>query len=256
VVKSALGISTEGYLHQLNFRYPLNGGFESLVHTLIGDRSKILTGTPITKIDRKGEGWAVRSGEQAWEFDKIVVSFPIHNALQCFDNVPAEVQEAVAGLRYNAIRICLIGVNNETLTGKSAVYVPDPSVLPNRLCYMGYFSPTMVPAGCSSVMCETTTTPGDEVDTMSDEAFIERVVDDLDRIGILNKADVIVTETRRFEYAYPVYDHGYSEKTAILRNYFKSIGVDLLGRFAEFDYINSDECLHRALLLADKLNAS
>ena len=32
--------------------------------------------------------------------------------------------------------------------------------------------------------------------------------------------------------------------------------VDLLGRFAEFDYINSDECLHRALLLADKLNAS
>jgi protoporphyrinogen oxidase len=81
------------------------------------------------------------------------------------------------------------------------------------------------------------------------------VIDDLDRIGIFNKADVIVTETRRFEFAYPVYDHGYTERTRILRDYFKSIDVELLGRFAEFDYINSDECLHRALLMADKFNA-
>jgi len=27
------------------------------------------------------------------------------------------------------------------------------------------------------------------------------------------------------------------------------------GRFAEFDYINSDECIHRAMKLAEKLNA-
>ena len=31
VVKSALGIETEGYTHQLHFRYPLRGGFEALV---------------------------------------------------------------------------------------------------------------------------------------------------------------------------------------------------------------------------------
>jgi len=39
-----------------------------------------------------------------------------------------------------------------------------------------------------------------------------------------------------------------------VRNYFKAIGIDLLGRFAEFDYINSDECIRRALVLAEKLN--
>ena len=39
-----------------------------------------------------------------------------------------------------------------------------------------------------------------------------------------------------------------------MREYFASIGVHLLGRFAQFDYINSDECLRRALALAGRLN--
>jgi len=33
------------------------------------------------------------------------------------------------------------------------------------------------------------------------------------------------------------------------------MGIDQLGRFAEFDYINSDECIHRAMQLARKLNS-
>jgi len=40
-----------------------------------------------------------------------------------------------------------------------------------------------------------------------------------------------------------------------VHDWFRSIGVALCGRFAEFDYINSDECLRRAMALADRLNA-
>jgi hypothetical protein len=43
--------------------------------------------------------------------------------------------------------------------------------------------------------------------------------------------------------------------TGVLRRWFESLGIDQLGRFAEFDYINSDECIHRAMKLAQKLNA-
>src|SRR5919205_369439 len=32
VLRSAIGIATEGYLHQLYFYYPIEGGYESLVH--------------------------------------------------------------------------------------------------------------------------------------------------------------------------------------------------------------------------------
>jgi protoporphyrinogen oxidase len=104
------------------------------------------------------------------------------------------------------------------------------------------------------LVAEVTTRPGGEIDRLSDAAFLERLIGDLDRAGILRRQDVIVADTRRIEYAYPVYDKDYTAKVAVLRRYFASLGVDQLGRFAEFDYINSDECIHRALGLAERLN--
>ena len=42
VVKSALGIETEGYTHQLYFRYPLYGGIESLIAAIMGADAKVV----------------------------------------------------------------------------------------------------------------------------------------------------------------------------------------------------------------------
>ena len=92
------------------------------------------------------------------------------------------------------------------------------------------------------------------VDKMDNESYLDLIVGDLDRAGIIRKQDVIVRDTRRVEYAYPVYDRDYGKNTKIIRDYFATLGIDQLGRFAEFDYINSDECIRRALVLADKLN--
>ena len=70
-----------------------------------------------------------------------------------------------------------------------------------------------------------------------------------------NNLGLLLRDTRRVEYAYPVYDRDYGKNTKIIRAYFATLGIDQLGRFAEFDYINSDECIRRALVLADKINA-
>lgn len=255
VVKSALGIATEGYTHQLFFRYPLHGGFESVVMAMIPPNARIACNTAIRSIRKEGIGWRVSDGERDWRFDHLVLAFPIMDAIHCFENVPAEVRQTVERLRYNSLRLGFIAVHNESLMDKSAVYIPDPTVLPHRVCYMGFFSPNMVRPGTSSLVAEITTPPGGEIDRMSDGAFLERLIADLDRVGILRKADVILADTRRIEYAYPVYDRDYTAKVAVLRRYFESLGIDQLGRFAEFDYINSDECIHRAMRLAERLNA-
>ena len=180
---------------------------------------------------------------------------PVMDAVKCFDEVPEEVQQAVRGLRYNALRLAFIAVNNESLMDKSAVYIPDPTVHPHRVCYMGFFSPHTVRPGTSSLVAETTTRPGDAVDRLSNDDFLDLVIGDLDRVGIIRKDDVIVRDTRRVEYGYPVYDRHYSGNVAAIRRYFAALGIDLLGRFAEFDYINSDECIRRALVVAERLNA-
>jgi protoporphyrinogen oxidase len=255
VVKSALGIETEGYTHQLYFRYPLRGGFESVVRAMVKDPQRVHCNTPVRKVRKERGRWLVWDGHREWVFDHLVLAFPVMDAVECFEDVPDEVRAAVRGLRYNALRLGFVAVNNESLLDKSAVYIPDPSVRPHRVCYMGFFSPNLVRPGTSSLVAETTVRPGDSVDRLSDVEFLDLVIDDLDRVGIIRKQDVILRDTKRIEYAYPVYDRDYGKNVETLRGYFRSLGVDQLGRFAEFDYINSDECIHRALRLAERLNA-
>ena|SRR5208337_2243034 len=254
VVKSALSIETEGYTHQLHFRYPLHGGFESLVKAMTADVSRVHRNSPVRSIRKNENGWTVVAGQTMWQFDHLVLAMPIHEAIRCLGDVPVEVVDAVRSLRYNAIRVSLIAVNNESLLDRSAIYIPDSTVAPHRVCFMGFFSPNMVRPGTSSLVAETTVQSGDATDRLSDGEFLDRVIGDLARVGILREQDVIVRDTRRFEYAYPVHDRAHGKNTQVVRDYFTAIGIDLLGRFAEFDYINSDECIRRALVLAEKLN--
>ncbi len=254
VIRSAVGVQTEGYTHQLFFRYPRYGGFESVVHAIAKPDADIRTNAKVTKIRRAGEGWDVTYGDQVEHFDRIVITFPIHEALPCFENVPAEVQAALEGLVYNAMRVTLVVQGDENLTGRSAVYVPDPGVLPHRICYMGYFSQELVEPGTSSLIAETTMRPGSELDQMSDAEFDARLTDDLNRVGLIDKSKMVHVESRRIHYAYPVYTVTHAANTAVIHAWAKAEGVELLGRFAEFDYINSDECIHRAMRLAEKLN--
>ena len=60
----------------------------------------------------------------------------------------------------------------------------------------------------------------------------------------------------RFLYGYPVYDLDYRKNVTAMREAVAATGLRLLGRFAQFDYINSDECLRRAKALAERLNAA
>lgn len=254
VVRSALGIETEGYLHQLFFRYPRHGGVEALIHALIVPDADIRCDRRVERVRRVGKGWQVDDGFETHDFDHLVVSFPIHEAIHCFEDVPADVMAAVSDLRYNSMRVVLVAVNNETLMDKSAIYIPDPSVVTHRVCFMGFFSPELVRPGTSSLIAEITTNPGDGVHELSDEDITARVVRDLDRVGIIQAADVIVTDVQRLKYAYPVYTLSYRHNRAVLHDYFDELGVDLCGRFAQFDYINSDECLNRAIAVAERLN--
>ena len=59
---------------------------------------------------------------------------------------------------------------------------------------------------------------------------------------------------RSFKYAYPIYDLMHRQHTDKVLTYLKSIGIESNGRFAEFEYMNSDKVAENSMKLADKLN--
>ena len=254
VVKSALGIETEGYLHQLHFNYPAHGGIETFVRSTGKAGGPITTDFKVTRIAQTSLGWRVSDGERERDFDRLVIAFPIHEAIRCLEHVPADVLAAVRGLRYNSVRVALIGVGNESLMDKSAIYIPDPEVIAHRVCYMGYFSRHNVPAGKSSLIAEITAPPNHELYRASQDSLLEAAIRQLSRVGIIDQNEVVTAELRDSEYGYVVYDQNYSQHMRKIRAYFDSLGISLLGRFAEFEYINMDEVLLRSQRLAQTFN--
>lgn len=254
LVKSSLGIETEGYLHQLYFYYPAIGGIEGLVRALVRDNSRIITGFEVKKIRKTREGWLVSDGNNDRRYDRLVITLPVKDAVKYLEKVPARVLTAANSLRYNTVRVVLIGVDNNSLMDKTAIYLPSRDIIAHRVCQMGYFSKNNVPKGKSSLIAEITTYKGHKYYNLSDEELIETVKDELHKIGLINKKDILVTDTRTYEYGYVIYGLTYQKNMRIIRDYFRDIGIELHGRFAEFEYINMDEVIRKSIRLSEKLN--
>ncbi len=255
LIRTAVGIQTEGYTHQLYFDYPKTGGFESLPRAL-GQKlgAKVSTGFRVARLRPVDGGWAVigASGEER-RYRQLVATIPVNFLFEALADVPPEVDAAARGLRFNSLRVALVGVRTTDLPAYTALYVPDPASLYHRVCYNQVFSPDMVPAGCNSVSCEITVAPGSSIDAWTDDQLLARVVDDLARDRILDPATVCYRTVHREKYAYVVYDLGYSQRVSLVRDYVESRGIHLAGRFAEYRYVNTDACVRRALDLARQL---
>jgi len=184
----------------------------------------------------------------------LVVCFPLPEAVKCLVDVPEPVRLAASGMLTNGVIIVMIGLDSPSLQGISAVYIPDRSVIAHRVCGMGHFSPSMAPAGGSTLIAEITGRPGNGVFEMNDEDLTKQVVGDLSRLGFFSARNVVTTEVRKFPNGYLVDTLGYSVRLKLIHEHFESIGIHLCGRFGQFEYINMDETLRRAWSLADKLN--
>jgi protoporphyrinogen oxidase len=254
VLKSAIGIPTEGYLHQLHFYYPIEGGYEQIVHAF----AKRVSGTirapyAVERVSREGDGWCVSSTNHELRYDELVSTLPIHELLRIWPDAPAEAREAAAKLRYNSLINVVIGVNEDRGYPWTALYVPDPEIAFHRLSFPRAFSETCVPPGSFSIMAEITTNEGDGVWELSDDEVLARVVRELESMELIDPKTIVYRKVVRFLYGYPVYDLDYRKNVTAMREAVAATGLRLLGRFAQFDYINSDVCVERAIAMAGEL---
>jgi protoporphyrinogen oxidase len=186
---------------------------------------------------------------------RLVSTLPIHDLLPIWADAPAAAHEAAARLRYNSLINVVIGTNEDRGYPYTAIYVPDPRIPFHRISFPCAFSERCAPPGSSVMMAEITANAGDGVWELDDQTLIERTSADLERMGLIDRSRISYRRVLRFRYGYPVYDLGYRQTVTAMRAAVAGAGIRLLGRFAEFDYINSDVCVERALRAAAELRA-
>ena len=248
VIKSAIGIGTEGYTHQAVFSYPFDGGIEALVRAIAQPIEKFIkTGFRVTSIKKSGKQWQISNGNEGILADQCICTMPVQHLLSCLEGVPREVKNAAGALKYNALACVNIGIKG-SVPAISWLYVPDPAVgRTNRISFPSGYSRHTAPDGCSAILAEITHQPGDEVSSMTDAELISEVVDMLQGMQILHKDQIVYSSVERQPFAYVVYDLEYQKNIAVVKEYCNEIGIPLVGRFAQFEYLNMDGCIRSVM---------
>ncbi len=255
IIKSAVGIETQGYTHQAVFSYPIYGGIEALIKAIcVPVNDFIRTGFIVRSVKKSVNGrWEISDGKETIIADKVISTIPLQGLLSAMSEIPERVNDAICALKYNSVVCIGIGLNGRTLP-YSWVYLPgNDHSYANRVSFPSNFSDNVAPHGCSSVLAEITYNDGDDISKMSDKEIIEHVVNNFGKAGIISPSDVIETVVFRNPFAYVVYDLEWQQNMEIIRSYFRDTGISLLGRFSQFEYLNMDGIIRSVFnFLSDK----
>ncbi len=255
VIKSAVGVVTEGYTHQLYFGYPKHGGIEALPRTYAKECRHVTTGFRVEKVWREGKTWQVSNGHVTRRYDKLVSTIPIEDLVDALPDVPEPIRRGVHQLRYNSLVVVMIGAVSAAPPPYTALYVPDPAIPFHRLSFPHAFTDEGAPPGHMAVAAEITTNPGDGFHELSDEEITRRVIDGLESMELLKRQDIRFCRIHRTKHAYVVRTFEYREKLTQALDYLNGLGIVSVGRNSEFEYINMDEAIRRSLAAVQQLDA-
>ena len=240
------------------FYYPSRGIQElpdALADAALGHGAVIETGvtpTDVSVIDRTVT--YSRGGEQEMvSFEHLISTIPLHALYDLQERKSPEVEQALAGLTYMDIIFVYVFLKRQ-LSKDHWLYFPDPDVVFNRAVEFSNWSPDMCPPGKSSVCFDITVFEKgmDSLWNASDAELSARVLHDAERVGYLERSEVLGTYVFRVKDAYPYYDVGYKAKLDTIVPYLERDHVSLLGRTGIFQYNNSDNSIEMGFLLANK----
>jgi len=258
VIKSANGVPTEGYTHQLYFHYPKSGGFQTLVNAYrdrtLAKGHHIHTGVQIQRLEQKSNGWIIHTNDGPWEANQIINCMPLHELFKLLDATD-EASRHLNSLKFNSIYIILVQVRKDNIGDNFGIYVPEKNVIYHRLNKLNFLGENyQLPNGQSTIMAEVTFRPGSYLASLPQSQIVDQVIQGLVAQKLIDAKDIIDTAIRYEPYAYVIYDLDHRRNTDFVLNYLAGRGIYSSGRFAEFEYLNTDGVVERTLKLADRIN--
>lgn len=239
-----------------SFIYPRNGIGEiaGRLRESIESGNTLLTGTGVEHIyheDFSVRGVTVRKNKDvcALEATEFVSSIPLTNLVRMLrPSAPDDVLEAADGLNYRDLVIVTVMLDRERVNDLTWVYLPEKGIPLGRIHEPKNWSPHMAPEGKTHVVAEYFCFQGDAVWSTSDERLTAVTVDHLDRLGFINRREVIDSRIVRVPKAYPLLDVGYSRRHNKILRYLQSFkNLHVIGRGGTFSYLNMDHAIETGL---------
>jgi UDP-galactopyranose mutase len=146
-----------------------------------------------------------------------------------------------------------LGIGRDRLTDKHWIYYPGDTVF-HRIFVQGNASPHNNPPGGCGLTCEITYSRYKPL-PCDGEALIDRCIEDCIKVGIIDADDAILARNQvDMPYAYVVYDHARAENVELIRQWLRARDIELAGRYAEWEYYNSDHAFLAGKKVAERVD--
>jgi protoporphyrinogen oxidase len=182
--------------------------------------------------------------------DSVVSSIALSDLVKCLEPAPpAEILAAADRLRYRDFCLVALMTTQDEPFPDNWIYIHDPGTRAGRVQNFGAWSPDMVRAGTTCLGVEYFCFEGDDVWEMSDVEAVEMATDEMARIGLVDRSQVVDGVKVRVPKAYPMYDANYEEAVAVLRDYLGGFeNLVTCGRNGLHRYNNQDHSMWTAIL--------
>jgi len=240
MIEGALSPAPKPMGPNARFGYPLHGGFQALMDGFLPHlRGELRHHADVCAVSPRRHTVTLTDGS-SYRYERLISTLALPRLVTALGGeAPDEVVAAARALRHVSVRCVNLGIGRERLTDKHWIYYPEDTVF-HRIFVQGNASPYCNPPGGFGLTCEITYSPQKPLPAEGD-ALIARCIGDCRRVGIIGEDDPVLTAHQLdLPVAYVVYDHARAASVALIREWLGRHDIILAGRYAEWEYYNSD----------------
>jgi len=227
--------------YNATFFYP-RGGNIRLIESLASRVRDLRCDSEVISIDP--ENRTVTTAQTTISYERLIVTAPLPDIAKMTRGLPEELRKAAGELRAAEVIDVNLGVAGKAPYDLHWSYFPEKEFPFYRVgCYTN-FAPELAPPQTYSLYVEIPAAWWDSGDDDERNSAIRQAL-----IGcgwLRSEDDVITTSVRRLAPAYVVPTPASVTARAQLLEYYQAQGIELLGRFARWEYLAMDDVVTAA----------
>jgi protoporphyrinogen oxidase len=240
VLRGALSDSYHHNHYVSHFRYPTDGGFVRYLTKFV----------PLGNLKLEHKLVSVNPREKTLHFangvvehyDVLVSSVPLPELIPMIQGAPDDVLAATKRLACSKCVLVNLGVNRADLSRAHMTYFYDADICFTRVGYPHMLTAQNAPPGMGSIQAEVYFSDKYKPFTGKPEDWIEPVIRDLERCGILREDDKILCRNAMLlPYANIIFDLERAEALKTVHGYLDDLNIAYCGRYGEWGYQWTDE---------------
>lgn len=230
--------------------YPIKGGYEEIYKSFAPHLPGLELNKDVVHIDPQAHIATASDGSQ-YHWDFLVSTMPLPELARVVEGTPIEIQGLADQLEYMSLRVELLLTGKPLDTLVQRIYCADPEILAHKIAFNHNSSNFLRAQLHHAIMAEVSFSPEKPV---IEGDIASNTIAFLCQAGLLGSpSDIIWTGYVNVKYAYPVYTHRRPEQVGGIKDWLAQRHIYTLGRFGDWEYINSDRCIMKGLALGQAL---